>query len=189
QISRLDANRFFSDPVPSPDGFIVLFWNESLPAYQPLFNEVREKVSADYREGEKRKRFAEQGKRVRERLQSAVKAGKSIDDAAKAEKLEVKTYANFTLRQPPQDLPYAALGAMQSLELGQVSEMVSTGDKGHFTVAVEKKLPDTSASNPRFAEMRKQLMEYTAAANENALLSSLVEAELKRTAPAVQAQP
>ncbi len=189
QISRLSANRFFSDPVPSPDGFIVLFWNESLPAYQPLLNEVRERVSADYREGEKRKRFAEQGKNVRERLQSAIKAGKSIDDASKTEKLEVKTYANFTLRQPPQDMPYAALGAMQGLEPGQVSEMVSTGDKGHFTFAVEKKLPDTSANNPRFAEMRKQLMEYTAAANENALLSSLVDAEFKRTAPAAQVQP
>jgi hypothetical protein len=154
-----------------------------------MLPEVREKVASDYREGEKRKRFAEQGKAVRERLQAAVKSGKSFADAAKAEKLEVKSYANFTLRQPPQDLPYAAFTAMQSLEAGQVADMVTAGDKGHFAFAAAKKLPDTSAANPRFAEVRKQLMDYTAAANESALLASLVEEELKRNAPAKPAAP
>ncbi|MBA4137952.1 MAG: hypothetical protein C0518_11595 [Opitutus sp.] len=184
QINRLNQERFFSDPLPSPDGYVVLLWNESLPAYKPMLTEVREKVAADYRESEKRKRFAEQGKALRDRLQAAVKSGKSFEDAAKAEKLDVKTYANFTLREPPQDLPYAAFSAMQTLEAGQVADMVATGDKGHFAFALEKKLPDTSASNPRYAEVRKQLMEYTAAANESALLSSLVEEELKRNSPA-----
>lgn len=184
QISRLDQERFFSDPLPTPDGYAVLLWNEALPAYKPMLSEVREKVAADYRESEKRRRFADHGKAVRDRLQAAVKSGKSFADAAAAEKLEVKSYANFTLRQPPQDLPYAAFSAMQNLEVGQVSDMVTTGDKGHFAFAAEKKLPDTSAANPRFAEVRKQLMDYTAAANESALLSSLVEEELKRTAPA-----
>lgn len=184
QISRLDQERFFSDPLPTPDGYAVLLWNESLPAYKPMLSEVREKVAADYRDSEKRRRFADHGKAVRDRLQAAVKSGKSFADAAAAEKLEVKSYANFTLRQPPQDLPYAAFSAMQNLEVGQVSDMVTTGDKGHFAFAAGKKLPDTSAANPRFAEVRKQLMDYTAAANESALLSSLVEEELKRTAPA-----
>lgn len=187
QINRLDRERFFSDPLPSPDGFVVLLWNESLPAHKPMLSEVREKVAADYRESEKRRRFADQGKALRDRLQAAVKAGKSFEDAAKAEKLEVKTYASFTLRQPPQDLPYAAFGALQNLEAGQVSDMVATGDKGHFAFALEKKLPDLSAANPRHAEVRRQLMEYTAAANENALLASLVEEELKRNAPAAPA--
>lgn len=184
QISRLDQERFFSDPLPTPDGYAVLLWNESLPAYKPMLSEVREKVAADYRDSEKRRRFADHGKAVRDRLQAAVKSGKSFADAAAAEKLEVKSYANFTLRQPPQDLPYAAFSAMQNLEVGQVSDMVTTGDKGHFAFAAGKKLPDTSAANPRFAEVRKQLMDYTAAANESALLSSLVEEELKRTASA-----
>jgi peptidyl-prolyl cis-trans isomerase D len=187
QINRLNKDRFFSDPLPAPDGYIVLLWNDTLAAYKPMLTEVREKVAADYREAEKRKRFADHGKAVRERLQAAVKAGRSFEDAAKAEKLDVKSYANFTLRQPPQDLPYAAFSAMQNLEAGQVSDMVTTGDKGHFAFAAEKKLPDVSANNPRYAEVRKQLMEYTAAANESALLSSLVEEELKRNAPATPA--
>ena len=57
QISRLGKERFFSDPLPSPDenSVIVLLWNDSLPSYQPAFAEVREKVTADYKENENTK--------------------------------------------------------------------------------------------------------------------------------------
>ena len=184
QIGRLGTERYFTDPLPTPDGYAILLWNETLPGYKPMLNEVREKVAADYRESEKRKRFAEHGRALRDRLQAAVKSGKSFEDAAKGEGLEAKSYAGFTMRQPPQDLPYAAYSAMQTLEAGQVSEMISTGDFGHFTFAAEKKLPDTSNANPRFAEVREQLMQFTAASNESALLSALVEEELRRSAPA-----
>jgi len=189
QISRLDKDRFFSDPVPSPDGYIVFLWNDSLPGYKPMLSDVKEKVTADYKESEKRKRFVEAGKALRAKLQAAAKSGK-FDDVAKAEKLEVKSYANFSVRQPPQDLPYAAYGAIQSfLDKGEVSEMVATGDKGVFTLVVDRKLPDTSTTNPRYAEIQKQLAQYTAAANESATLSALVEAELKKHAPAKNAAP
>lgn len=188
-ISRLSQERHFSDPLPTPAGYAVLLWNESLPAYKPLLPEVREKVATDYRDAEKRKRFVDHGKALRARLEAAVKSGKSFADAAQAEKLEVKTFAAFTLRQPPQDLPYPAFTAMQNLETGQVSEMVATADKGYFAFATAKKLPDTSTVNPRFAEVRQQLMTYTAAANESALLSSLVEEELRRSTPVQAVAP
>ncbi len=187
QIGRLNAERYFSDPLPTPDGYLILLWNETLAGYKPLLPEVREKVAADYRESEKRRRFADHGRALRERLQAAVKAGRSFEEAAKAESLDAKTYAGFTLRQPPQDLPYAAYSALQTLEAGQVSDMISTGDQGHLTFAVEKKLPDLSPANPRYAEVREQLMQFTAASNESALLSALVEQELRRTAPATPA--
>lgn len=189
QISRLNKDRFFSDPVPSPDGYIVILWNDSLAGFKPLLNDVKDKVAADYKESEKRKRFVEAGKALRAKLQAAAKSGK-FEDVAKAEKLEVKSYANFSVRQPPQDLPYASYGAIQSfLDQGEVSEMVATGDKGVFTLVVERKLPDTSTANPRYAEIQKQLAQYTAAANESATLSALVEAELKKHAPAKNAAP
>ncbi|MBI2510943.1 MAG: peptidyl-prolyl cis-trans isomerase [Opitutae bacterium] len=189
QISRLNKDRFFSDPVPSPDGYIVFLWNETLPGYKPMLNEVKDKVAADYKESEKRKRFVEAGKALRAKLQAAAAAGK-FEEVAKAEKLATKSYANFSLRQPPQDLPYAAYGALQaSLPKGEVSEMVATGDQGVFTYVADKKLPDVSPANPRFAEVQKQLAQYTAAANQSAVLSALVETELKKHAPAKTATP
>lgn len=189
QINRLGKDRFFSDPLQTPDGFIVLLWNEALPGFKPMLAQVKDKVAADYTEGEKRKRFVEAGKSLRARLQAAAKVG-NFDDAAKAEKLELKSHANFTLRQRPQDLPYAAYGALQAfLDKGDVSEMVATGDKGMFTFIVDKKLPDLSTANPRYAEIAQQLAQYTAAANSASVLASLVEAELKKHAPAKNATP
>ena len=183
QITRLDRTRFFSDPLPTPDGAAVLLWNETLPAYKPLLSEVHDRVAADYKDSEKRRRFVEQGKALRTQLQAAVKAGTGFESAATAAKLTVKTYPAFTLRQPPQDLPYEAFGALQTLNAGQVGDMIASADKGYLVCALERKQPDFSAANPRVAEMRAQLMQFTASSNESSYLSELVERELKKSAP------
>jgi peptidyl-prolyl cis-trans isomerase D len=179
-ISRLSREKYFSDPLPTPDGMVVLLWNETLPAYKPLFADVRARVLSDYRANEKRRLFIERGRTLKAALQVAA-AG--FADKAAAEKLEVKSYANFSLRQPPQDLPQAVLPALANLESGQVSDLVALGDKGLFVYAQSKQLPDLSPANPRYAELEKQLMAFTSSNNENALLGALVEQELKKGNP------
>ena len=187
-MSRLSADRPVSDALPTPDGFVVMLWNESLPAYQPMFTEVREKVLADYRATEKRRLFIERGNALKAKLQAAGSAT-AFAAAAAAEKLEVKSHASFSLRQPPQDVPQPALAALGSLEAGQVSDLIGLGDKGLLVYVQEKKLPDLSPANPRYAEVQTQLMSYTASSNENSYLGQLVEAELARGNPEAAAKP
>lgn len=190
QISRLSQERFFSDPLPTANSFVVLLWNETLPAYKPLFTEVRDRVAANYRENEKRKRFIERGQALRTQLQAAAQGGaEKFASAAAAEKLTVKTHANFTFRQPPQDMPYAALSALQDLAPGKVSEMVATGEQGVLVYVQDKKLPDLTPTNPRYAELQKQLMLFTAGTNENSYLGGLVTRELKKIEPDSAARP
>ncbi len=185
QISRLNEERFYSDPLPTNDSFVILLWNESLAGYKPLFAEVRERVLADYKESEKRKLFIARGQALRTQLQAAAKtAAANFATTATTEKLEVKSYANFSLRTPPQDLPYPAFGTLQGLEAGQVAEMAADGQKGYLVFAQEKKQPDLTPANPRYAEIQKLMTTRTAAANSNALLADMVESELKKTAPA-----
>lgn len=179
-ISRLSADRPFSDALPTPDGFVVLLWNESLPSYKPLFADVKPRVLADYRENEKRRLFIERGQALKARLQAA---GTGFAAAAEAEKLAVKSFAAFTLRQPPQDLPQAALAALSGLEQGQVSDLLPSSDKGLFVYAQEKKLPDLTPANPRWNEVQTQLMAFAAGSNENSYLGELVEQELARINP------
>lgn len=181
QISRLDEKRHFSDPLPTTDSFIILLWNESLPGYKPLFAEVRERVLADYKDSEKRKLFIARGQALRTQLQAA---GTNFASAAAAEKLEVKSFANFTLRQPPQDIPYPAFSALQGLEAGQVAEMVAEAAKGYLVYAQEKKQPDLTPVNPRYTELQQQMMLRTSANNSSAYLAGLVERELKKSEPA-----
>ncbi|MDI1320721.1 MAG: peptidyl-prolyl cis-trans isomerase [bacterium] len=185
QIARLSQERYFTDPLPTTNSFVVLLWNDSLPAYKPLFSEVHDRVAADYKENEKRKRFIEQGRTLRMTLQAAAAGGaEKFASAAAAEKLTVKSYANFTLRKPPQDLPYPALSALQGLEAGQVSEMMATGEQGQLVYVQDRKLPDLTPGSPRYAELQSQLMLFTAGTNENSYLGGLVERELKKIEPA-----
>jgi len=184
QIARLNKDRFFSDPIQTNDSYAVLLWDEDLPAYKPLLSEVRDRVASDFKDSEKRRLFIAQGQTLQTRLQAA--AGKGAAEFAKvaaAEKLEVKSYTNFTLRQPPQDIPPQAFSLLQRMHAGQVSDMSATAEKGFWVFAQEKKLPDLTPGSPRYAEARTQLMRFTSGTNENSYLGDLVEQELKKTAP------
>jgi peptidyl-prolyl cis-trans isomerase D len=184
QIARLGRDRFFSDPLPTMDSFVVLLWNDSLPAYKPLFAEVHDRVAADFKDAEKRRLFAELGRTLRTKLQAAARTPAGFAAAAAAEKLEVKTYANFTLRQPPPDMPYSALNSLANLDAGQVAEMtVNSAGQGLLVYVQEKKLPDLSPASPRYVEMKSQLGHFTANTYQNSYLTWLVERELKKSEP------
>ncbi len=189
---RLSQDRVASDALSTPTGSVILFWKETQPTRKPLFTEVKEKVTADYIEGERRKRFIELGKTAKAGLETQIKAGETFEQAAVAVaastglKLETKTVPPFSLRNRPQDVDYSVLGALDRLEKGQVSDMIFSGDKGIFVYAADKQSPDQSESNPRFAETRNQIAGYTARLGASAYLSELVERELKKTTPTAQ---
>ncbi len=186
---RLNKDRIVSDPVSTPTGTVLLVWRETQPSRKPLFTEVREKVTADYTENERRKRFVELGKTVKSQIEARLKAGDNFEKAAAAAsassnvKLETKTLASFAPRNRPQDLDYTILGTLERLEKGQVSDMVISADKGLFVYAAEKKAPDASDANARFAETRTQIASYTSRMGASAYISEMVEKELDRSKP------
>lgn len=180
QLQRLNQGRFFSDPLPTPDGYVILLWQETLPGYKPSFAEVRERVAADYTASEKRRLFIDRGNTLKAQLQAAAKTGNGFADVAAKENLEVKSYANFTLREPPQDMPQPAVSALMRLPAGQVSDLVAAQDKGYFVFAQAKKEPDLTAANPRYAEIQSQYSAFIAASTENSILAEMVDAELKK---------
>lgn len=184
------ANRYVSEAHAAPVGAVILVWRDLQPARKPLIAEVREKVSADYVENEKRKRFVELGKSIKSQLEARLKAGDTLDKAVATVnagvKLEVKTLPAFTLRSRPQDIDYSVFGALERLEKGQLSDMVINADKGLFVYAIDKKAPDLTEANPQFVETRTQLAAYNSRLGGSAYLSELVEKELKKSEPKAQ---
>lgn len=190
QAFRLGESRIASDAIATPAGAVVLFWKETQPSRKPLFVEVREKVSADYIENEKRKRFVELGRTIKSQLEARLKAGDTFEKAVAAAssaglKLEAKTIPAFTVRTRPQDLDYTVASALDRMQQGQVSDMLITPDKGLFVYAIEKKAPDLSDANPRYTEARTQLASITGRIGASGFISELVEKELKRSEPKV----
>lgn len=180
-----------SDAITTPTGSLILVWKETRPSRKPLFTEVKEKVTADHAEGERRKKFIELGKTAKSTYETRLKAGETLEQATAAVvtatglKLESKAIPAFTLRNRPQDLDFSVLGALERLEKGGLSDMVVTGDKGIFVLAVDKQAPDLTDKNPRFNESRDQIASFAARIGASAVLSELVEEELKKTTPPV----
>ena len=69
----------------------------------------------------------------------------------------------------------------QTLEAGQIAEMVGTADKGYLVYGQSKKEPDLSPSSSQYAAARAQLMLYISASNQNSFLGELVTRELEKT--------
>ena len=185
---KLGADQYFSDALPSPNGAVVLFWKETQPSRKPQLAEVRDKVTADYIENEKRRQFVELGKTVHTQLEARLKAGDSFEQAAAAAgstlKLQAKTLAPFTLRQPPQDIDYSVLGALDRMEKGQVSDLLMAQDKGSFVYVIDKKAPDSSETSPAYLAAKAQLSGSIARYNTDSYLQELVAQELKKSEPA-----
>lgn len=185
---RLNKDRVVSDVITTPLSAVILFWKETQPSRKPLFSEVRNQVSSDYIENERRKRFVELGKTVKSQLEARLKAGDTFEKAVAAAstsglKLEAKTLPAFTLRSRPQDVDYTVLGTLERLDKGQVSDMVISADKGLFVYAADKKMPDVSESNPQFVETRQQIASYNSRFGASAYIAELVDQELKKSEP------
>lgn len=186
---RLNESRRLSDAVTHRQGAVILYWLETQPSRTPLLSEVLAKVTADYTESEKRKRFVELGRTLKSGIQEKLKAGESFEAAVSAAgrthsiALAATPLAPFSRRLPPQDLNQAALSILGRLEAGQVSDMVITADQGLLVYAAAKQLPDLSANNPQHAAARAQLAMLTSRLGASAVIDDLVAAELKRTEP------
>ncbi len=187
---KTGPKRPFSDPVETGHGAALLVWNETIPARQPALAEVKDRVTVDYLESEKRKLFAEAGKTLRTALEARLKAGDTLAKAVAAStnvipaKLTTKSWPAFTLSSPPQDIDYSTYNAINGLEKGQLSKMVTTGEQGLIVYAADKKLPPADPTSPKFTETRDRLAAFTASRDGSALLAAIVDTELTKSAPA-----
>jgi peptidyl-prolyl cis-trans isomerase D len=190
EAQQLGADHPVSDALSGTAGSLVLFWRETLPSFQPGLAQVRDRVVADFKENERRKRFVELGRTLRGQLETRLKAGEVFDKAAAAvtdgsqPKLVVKEYPSFLRRQPPKDIEATVLGPLDRLERGQVSDMLLTEDKGFFVYVKDKKSPELADTSPQFAATQAQLARLSVSANRNLFMEEIVSRELKKNTPA-----
>lgn len=182
---ELNQDRFYSEAIPGPSGAVVLIWKESEPSREPSFAEVHDKVRADTYENEKRKRFVEFGRTLKTGIERGLKAGDSFDKAVAAAAgnvtVAVEDYPSFTLRSQPHDIDPAAIGTLDRLGKGSVSDMETTSaDLGILVYAADKKLPPLDESGPRYTQLRIQMARAYGRSESMAILGDIVAQELKR---------
>jgi len=182
---ELNADRFYSEGIPSPAGAVVLIWKELLPSHLPALHEIRDRVVADATDNQKRIRFVEFGRSLKAGIERRLKAGEPFDKAAQeaagSAKVTVKSYPPFKLRDQPKDVDETVFGLMDRLDKGSVSDMEATADKGLLVYAADKKPPVANESNPLYAQVKAELAESFARTDTTSSLREIVDAELKRT--------
>jgi len=183
---KLDADRFFSDAVSTPTGAAILVFKETIPSRQPALAEVRAKVVVDFLQSERRKRFTDLGRSLKTSVEARVKAGESFTAviesacAASGVAVEAKAVSPFSLRQMPRDFNYSLIGALETLEKNQLSDMSFAENKGTFIYVSDKKLPAVSESNPLYTQARTQLAQASGGTTGSAILRELIEQEMKK---------
>ncbi len=189
---KLDAERYFSEAVPTATGAVILFWRDARPAHTPLLAEVRAKVAADAVENERREQFVALGRTLHDAIAASLARGVSFEKAAAAAaaaasvRIEAKVLPAFTLETAPKDLSETVVGALPRLSKGQLSDMAITADKGYLVYVEDRKLPVLAESSPRFAEVRSQLAYNSARSGAESTLAQIVDQELKRSEPVLK---
>jgi len=186
---KLGERRFYSDAIPVQNGAVILLWQEVLPTRMPLMSEVLDKVTADYTETEKRKRFVGSGKKIQATLTTQLAAGDDFATAAQTAAtatgvtLDVKSLSPFTPSNPPEASEFSTYGPLETLKKGQVSAMIIKDQKGVLVYAADKQLPDLTPSNPLFKQTRDQIAATTSRLGVSKYLDQLVREELENSMP------
>lgn len=188
---NLGPDRYFSEETAIPGGAAILLWKELLPTRKPPFLEVRAKVLADYLENERRIRFVQLGKSLRTKIAAGLKSGLAFDEAAKRAAggdvtVTTSVLDTFQLRAPPKEFDESLRAVLETLEKGQVSEMIPATDKGRLVYAVDKRIPDLTEANPHYGQTRAEIASYSAQLGTAAYLGEIVERELKRSEEAAR---
>ena len=181
----MNADKFYSEGIASPEGAVVLFWRQSIPSHQPAMADILDKVRSDATDNQRRIRFVEFGRSLKSGIEGRLRAGESFEraaaEAAGDVKVTVKAYPPFTLREQPHDVDQAVYQALDTLNKGTLSDMEATADKGVLVYASDKKAPVVDDANPRYAQVKGQLAASFAQADETSITREVVEQELKRT--------
>lgn len=149
---KLDELNFYTDPMPVDGGVYLVFLAQKLPSYQPKLSEVKKAVEEAYVSEQKRKLFAEYGKKLDAAFADGMKAGKTFEEVAKANKVKVESVRGLSMDKVleashlvKEALPVISTELLK-LKVGGVSKMQSLGDAGYIVNLTSFQKPKVDAA-------------------------------------------
>lgn len=144
---------------------------------------MKERVTRDYREQERRRLFTEKGSALRTELTAKLAAGATLESAAKELGLAFQKFSDVNRQQPAQGLDWAVFSQIDELETGALSNMITTAAKGVFALVSARKEPAPEAMGFMASFVRQNLIQRTAQQTRMLAVGELLKAEFDRTAP------
>lgn len=181
---RLDEQSFYADPIVDENGVWFVMLAESLPAYQPKLADVKDAVEKAFVAAEKRRLFAEYGKKLDAAFEKGLKEGKSFADIADANKVKSESVKGFSFATSSAskdvDAAKPVLHAeLQKLSVGGVSKIVYFGQNGYIVNLTAFKKPQIDEK--KLAEMQKYFESNMAGVSEQSILGNAIQkADVKK---------
>lgn len=176
----LDASRYFTDAIATEDGAIVLLLNSVEPEREQELAAVREQVLANYIEEARIEAFIAKGDELRAQLQAALEQGESFAAAASDLELQVQVYEEFTRATPPAGIEQFILMNLEQQREGEVSPMLTLGERGYITCVIDKTIPELSLDNPEVLQTQQQLAFFTSYSTMQGVLGELIGKRLQQ---------
>lgn len=161
----------FAGPIVGREGVYVVTMHKRIPSQIPAFEDVREKVTADYRFREAAQLARQAGNAFSTALTNALAEGRSFSDAAAAANVTVEKLPPFSLstRELPEVEKHMSLFQFKqiaySLKPGNASQFIPTREGGAI-VFVQDKLPidetRMQAELPAFTDSVRQMRQNEA---------------------------
>ena len=129
----LNADRYYSDPFKTDNGYVVLLYKGTIPSMIPSFESVADQVKNDYIAGETRSAFSAHGEDVKSQLEAIIASGEDFQSSAEALGLNVEHYTDFNFNNRPEDANPYEFQAVFRLKEGEVSNMSNYSDVAIIT--------------------------------------------------------
>lgn len=175
----LNADNYYSDPIRTANGFVVLFHKGRIPAETPTFYAVADQVSSDYKEAEKRKLFNEFGQNLKTQIERIVESGEDFATAAtNLSDVTVEAYPDYGYNNRPTGVNPYEFQAVFSLNEGEVSDMMNYGGTGVITFLRSKKIAEYEADNEESNALLKNFKSFSRNTALNSFYSELMSLEI-----------
>jgi hypothetical protein len=121
-----------SDAIQTENGFYILHLEKVIPSRPLSLDEARPGVIAQIKNERGHEKLVSTANEVRAKVEEALKAGKSFEEAAAAAGQKSESFPAFSLSEPPSNQAFASEIAEKSVELaeGGLSEFVPTAEGG-----------------------------------------------------------
>jgi len=161
EATRLDEIRYYSDPIETDEGVVVLILDEIIPTRIPEFASVREEVLADYLEQSEREAFVARGEELRAELAAKIADDQSFANAAESLGLAVETFTKIGWENLPEDFDGSVIQRAETLPDQEVSSMILTEEGGTFLFVEDRAAPDFDPDSPEYQQTRNILANGT----------------------------
>ncbi|MEC9227702.1 MAG: hypothetical protein VYA21_02655, partial [Verrucomicrobiota bacterium] len=159
---ELGGNRYYSDAYEVSEVYAILIYEGRIAPEIPTFEKVQIEVTADYNADEKRRLFNEKGQALQAALEAKLSIGIEFLEAAEALNLVGKSYESFNIQNPPSTINRSILQQAQTMQPGEVSQMLTSGGTGIFVHLIEKLVPDISPDDEELNQAEDYLSRFGA---------------------------